>query len=80
MFFWTLATGRIGGGSSSSDDDSSQSFDNIPSSINLEDVALTAGVPTTLTVTLPKPPNPYTEVTIDIGRMFEEANIDVIAR
>ena len=62
-----------GGGSSSS----SGSSDEIPLGLSVDNLDLTAGVPIAFTYKLPKPPDPYTQITIDIGRTLREANITV---
>ncbi len=72
-----LLLGACGGGGSSSSDDSTQSVDEIPLDITIDDVELTAGVPRTLEFAIPKPEEPYTEFTIDLGRTLQEANISV---
>ena len=63
-----------GGGGSSNSSGSSEEF-HLGAAV--DNVALTADVSTTLTFTVPKPDDPYTEITIDIGRTLEEANITV---
>ena len=65
-----------GGGSSGS----SQSSDEIPVNVSVEDLELIAGERTTVTFTVPKPDDPYTEITLDIGRTLEEADISVTPR
>jgi len=62
-----------GGGSSSS----SHSVDEIPADINIDNIDLIAGERTALIVTVPKPEDPYTKITIDIGRTLQNANITV---
>lgn len=61
-----------GGGSSSSSDSPQTS---VPISVSLKNVALSAGVPTTITYTIPAPDKPYTDVTIDLAKTLEAANI-----
>lgn len=68
-----LVLGACGGGGSKS----SQQAVEVPARIIIEDIALEAGVPMGAIITLPKPADPYTEITIDIGRTLENANITV---
>ncbi len=75
-----FSIGFLQGCNGSSSSDSSQSFDEIPVNASVDNLELTAGEPTTLTFTIPKPSDPYTEMTLDIGRTLEEANITVTAR
>ena len=75
MVFGMVLLPGCGGGSSGSSGSSESAA--IPANITVADFELSAGVPTTITVTLPKPPDPYTEVTLDLGRTLEEANITV---
>lgn len=49
----------------------------IPVTINLENLALRAGVPVGITYTIPAPAEPYTDVSIDLRKTLEAANITV---
>ena len=73
LFIIILLSGCLGGGSSSTLPPAAE----IPVSIELDSVALRAGVPVTITYTIPAPAEPYTDVTINLRKTLEAANITV---
>ncbi len=72
LFFWLVACG--GSSSSSSDDDTSET---LPVTVNLSNVTLTAGQPTTITHKLPSLAGPFTEIEVDLVKTLESANLAV---
>ena len=73
LFIIILLSGCLGGGSSSTPSTAAE----IPVTIDLSDVALRAGVPVGITYTIPAPAEPYNDVTIDLRKTLEAANITV---
>ncbi len=69
LIFWLVSCG----GSSKSDDTS----DTLPVSVNLSNVTLTAGQPTTITHQLPSLAGPFTEIEVDLVKTLESADLAV---
>lgn len=70
----------IGCASSDGDDDSNKQTTNAPISIAIENQELTAGEPVGFVYTVPVTTGPYTEVSIDLAKTLESANIEVTPR
>lgn len=69
---FTAALGACGGSSSSRDQ-----YETVPVDVSLRDVTLIAGVPTTITYTIPAATSPYNQITIELNRTVQEANLSV---
>ncbi|MCP4430974.1 MAG: hypothetical protein GY806_08360 [Gammaproteobacteria bacterium] len=72
LFFWLVACG--GSSSSSSDDNTSET---LPVTVNLSNVTLTAGQPTTITHRLSSLAGPFTNIQIDLVKTLESADLTV---
>lgn len=66
-------------GCGNSSDSTTKTYTNIPIELSIEDTELSAGVPKTFTYTLPAPSTPYTDISIDLVKTLESANITVTA-
>ena len=77
LFLTVLLAGC--GGSSSSDDDNADTDtgNEIPVAVSIDNLSLSAGVPTAVTYTIPAPDKPYTEISIDLAATLEAAEITV---
>jgi len=72
-----LVVGCGGGGGSSFDDTTTSTSSQVPINVSIQKIPLAAGVPTTITFPIHGQHEPYTDVTIDLAKTLEAANITV---
>jgi hypothetical protein len=77
VLWFTAGLGGCGGSSSSDASSSDDQYETYPVDVSLRDVQLIAGMPTTITYTIPAATSPYNQITIELNRTLQEANLSV---
>lgn len=75
-----LVLSGCGGGDSKSPSSTKTESTNVPISVSIQDVELTAGNPVGFVYTIPATEKTYTDVKIDLTKMLETATIEATPR